>query len=212
MKRVKQKGKQINMPAKLQITTQLTVTPLLDMHNTAFVNHYRDGLWSMLSGDFQGEKPFSDTHLVENLKRDAAQGYFDDQHEDRQWYVGFYFGAVHGCLLSPQTGQLRPDVTSLLTCTHPDAAKGYYVGRRDCFLDPVPDQRITTESELLEELRSIALDLRESSDEDDWYYSIGCVLGNLSAYVFPATSEEYKVWEAEYRRWQEQFEREMAQV
>jgi len=49
-------------------------------------------------------------------------------------------------------------------------------------------------------------------EENSWYYSIGCVLGNLSVQVFPATSEEYQQWEAEYRQWQEQYEQDMAKV
>jgi hypothetical protein len=201
------------MPNTLQITNALTVTPLIDVHNVVFAKHYRDGLCWSLSGDYRGDKPLSDTHLVANLKRDAAKGYFDGQHEDSLLYVGFYFGALHGCLLSPQTGQLRPDVTALFTCSHPDAAKGYYVGRRDCFMGTPPNERIYTDSELLEELCQIAQDLMGYPDEENsWYYSIGCVLGNLSVQVFPATSEEYQQWEAEYRQWQEQYEQDVAKV
>ncbi len=199
------------MSKTLHITNQLSVTPLLDIHHDDFAQHYRDGICWSLSGDYQGDKPFSDTHLVENLKRDAAKGYFDGQHEAHLLYVGFYFGALHGCLLSPQTGQLRTDVTALVTCSHPDAAKGYYVGRRDCFMDTLSHQRIYTDSQLCEELREIAHDLRDyPNEENSWYYSIGCVLGNMSVQVFPATSKEYRQWEAEYRAWQERYEQEMA--
>ncbi|MFL5662810.1 MAG: hypothetical protein ACJ8BW_15880 [Ktedonobacteraceae bacterium] len=97
----------------------------------------------------------------------------------------FYFGALHGCLLSPQTGQLRPDVTALVTCSHPDVAKGYYVGRHGCFMDTPSNQHIYTDGELLEELCQIAQDVIGYPDEENsWYYSIGCVLGNMSAQVF----------------------------
>ncbi len=128
-------------------------------------------------------------------------------------YVGFYFGALHGCLLSPQTGQLRPHVTALVICSHPDATKGYYVGRRECFMDTPSNRRIYTDSELLEELRQIAQDVVGYPDEENsWYYSIGCVLGNMSTQVFPATPEECQQWEAEYRHWQEGFEQELAKA
>ncbi len=201
------------MPNTLRITNKLSVTLLLDIRNDAFVQHYRDGLCWSLSGDYKGDKPLSDTHLVANLKRDAAKGYFDGQHADSLLYVGFYFGALHGCLLSPQTGQLRPDVTALVTCSHPDAAKGYYVGRRDCFMDTPSHQRIYTDSELLKELCQTAQDAMGYPDEENsWYYSIGCVLGNMSSQVFPATSSEYQQWEVEYRTWQEQYEQEMARI
>jgi hypothetical protein len=49
-------------------------------------------------------------------------------------------------------------------------------------------------------------------EENSWYYSIGCVLGNISTQVFPATPEERKQWEAEYRHWQEEFEQELAKA
>ena len=49
-------------------------------------------------------------------------------------------------------------------------------------------------------------------EENSWYYSIGCVLGNLSVQVFPAMPEECQRWEAEYRLWQEQYEQDLAKA
>ncbi len=197
----------------LQIERNLHITPLIDMKNPAFAEHYHDGLCWSLYGDYNGDKPFSDVHLVANLRRDAAKGYFDGQHEDRLLYVGFYFGALHGCLLSPETGVIRSDISALATFAHPDAAKGYYVRRRDCSMGTPPNERIYTESELLEELCQIAQDVMGYPDEENsWYYSIGCVLGNLSVQVFPATPEECQQWEAEYRLWQERYEQDIAKA
>ncbi len=201
------------MSNPLHITDKLSVTPLIDMPNAAFAKHYCDGLQWSLFGDYEGDKPFSDAHLVANLKHDTARGYFDGQHEDGLLYVGFYFGALHGCLLSPETGAVRSCVNALATFTHPDAAKGYYVGRRDCSMGTLPNERIYTDRELLEELRQIAQDVMGYPDEENsWYYSIGCVLGNLSAQMFPATPEEYQQWEAEYRLWQERYEQDIAKA
>ncbi len=108
---------------------------------------------------------------------------------------------------------LISDVTALVTCSHPDAAKGYYVGRRDCFMDTPSNERIYTDSELLEELRQIAQDVMGyPNEENSWYYSVVCLVGNMSAQVFPATPEECQQWETEYRHWQEQYEQEMAQA
>lgn len=182
-----------NTPATpLLIARNLYVTPLIDIENPAFAKHYHNGLCWSLSGDYKGHKPFSDAHLVANLKRDAAKG---------------YFGVLHGCILSPQTGQIRPDVTALVTFTHPDIAHGYYVGRRDCFMGTPPNERVYTDGELLEELRQIALDVMGYPDEENsWYYSIGCVFGNLSMQVFSAMPEEYQQWDAEYRQWRERYE------
>ncbi|MFL5690453.1 MAG: hypothetical protein ACJ795_01500, partial [Ktedonobacteraceae bacterium] len=77
------------MPNTLQITNNLPITPLIDIRNDAIAQHYRGGLCWSLSGDYKGDKPLSDTHLVANLKRDAAKGYFDGQYEDSLLYVGF---------------------------------------------------------------------------------------------------------------------------
>jgi hypothetical protein len=196
----------------LHIINDLHVTPLVDVKSPAFAEHYYDGLRWSLYGDYKGDKPFLDTHLVVNFKQDAAKGYFDGQHENNLLYVGFYLGALHGCLLS-ETGTVRSDVHALATFTHPDAAIGYYVGRRDCFMDTSPNERIYTDGELLEELRQIAQDVMGYPDEENsWYYSIGCVLGNLSVQVFPATPEEHQQWQAEYRRWQEEYEQELAKA
>ena len=197
----------------LQIAHNLHLTPLIDMKNPTFAKHYQDGLYWSLYGDYKGDKPFSDAHLVANLKRVAAKGYFDGQHEDRLLHVGFYLGALHGCLLSPESGAIRSDVRALATFTPPDAAKGYYVGRRDCSMGRPPNERIYRDSELLEELCQIAQDVMGYPDEENsWYYSIGCVLGNLSEQVFPATPEEYQQWEAEYRQWQERYEQDIVKA
>jgi hypothetical protein len=201
-----------HMPATpLQIARNLHVTTLIDIENPTFAKDYHDGLCSSLNGDYKGNKPFSDVNLVANLKRDAAHGYFDGQHEDRLLNVGFYLGSLHGCLLSPRIGQLRPDATALVMFNHPDTARGYRVGRRDCYMDPTPESRIYTDIELIEELCQIALDLASyPHEENSWYYSICCMLGNLSAQVFPATPEEYQQSEAEHRLWQERYEQDMA--
>jgi hypothetical protein len=82
---------------------------------------FRDRLCWPLSVDYRGDRPLLDTHLVANLKRDVAKGYFDGQHEDSLLYVGFYFGTLLGWLRSPQAGQLRFDVTALITCSHPNS-------------------------------------------------------------------------------------------
>jgi hypothetical protein len=108
----------------LRITEKLSVTPLIDLQDAIFAKHYRDGLWWSLYGEYEGDKSFPDRYLVDNLKRDIASGYFDGQHEDLLPYIGFYFGAIHGCILSPETGQLRPDISALATFTHLDAARG----------------------------------------------------------------------------------------
>jgi len=201
------------MPELLRITKKLSVAPLIDIQDAAFAKHYRDGLWWSLYGEYEGDKPFPDRYLVDNLKRDVAHGYFDGQHDNWLPYIGFYFGAVHGCILSPDTGQLCPNVMTLVTFQSKDGARGYNVGRRDHIYNTPPDIHICTDAELIEELRQTALDLIQfPGEEDSWYYIVGCILGNLSVQLFPATSQERQQWEAEFRIWREKCDRDMAKA
>jgi hypothetical protein len=147
-----------------------------------------------------------DTYLIDNLKQTAYKGFFEHQHDERLPWIGFYFGMVHGGILSPDTGALRADVSILANLTHRDSKRGYEVGRRDCSMNCASDQGISTERELLEEVRQIALDAMGYPDElDAWFYSIGCLLGNMSLQVFPATTNEYEQWEAQYRQWEQEY-------
>lgn len=59
-----------------------------------------------------------------NLKRDASKGTFNGRHDDSLYHLGFYFGMLHGSILDPHSGQLRPDVVALVTFTHPNTTCG----------------------------------------------------------------------------------------
>jgi hypothetical protein len=113
-------------------------------------------------------------------------------------YLGFYFGMVHSGILVPHTGQFRPDATAVVTFTHCDTKHGYSVGRRDHFYYAEP--YLVTEGSLIEELCESAQDFMSYPDEpDSRYYSIGCLLGSISVSLFPATSQEWRTWEAQHR-------------
>lgn len=49
---------------------------------------------------------------VDNLKRDTSKGAFEGQHDGSLHHHGFYFGMLHGSILDPSSGQLRPDVAA----------------------------------------------------------------------------------------------------
>jgi hypothetical protein len=105
---------------------------------------------------------------VDNLKRDARHGLLSGQDDDGiPHLLGFYFGMLHGSILSPRSGQLHPDVTELVTSTHPDSRRSYAVGQRDSFQYSLPEQRIKTDVQLCQELGETALDLAESSSEPE---------------------------------------------
>ncbi len=106
---------------------------------------------------------------------------------------------LHGSILDPHSGQLRPDVAALVTFTHPNTTCGYSVARRDHFYY-ADETHVQTDSALIKELSDIARDLMSYPDEpDSWYYAIGCLLGGLSIPLFPDTDQEWQQWEAEHR-------------
>ena len=70
-----------------------------------------------------------------------------------------------------------------------NAARGYHVGREYYFIDAQPDERTLTDAGLLERLQELQRDSTAFHDEEaTWYYAIGCILGELSRQLFPATS------------------------
>ncbi len=116
--------------------------------------------------------------------------------------IGFHFGRLHGAILSPKTGKLRLDVTALVHFQNENAAHGYEVGREYYFLEAQPDERTCTDASLLKRLQELHHESVAFHDgEDTWYYAIGCILGELSGQLFPATSQEYAQWEANNRKW-----------
>jgi hypothetical protein len=71
------------------------------------------------------------------------------------------------------------------------------------FIDAQPDERTFTDAGLLERLQVQELQCDSVAfhdEEDTWYYAIGCILGELSGQLFPATSQEFAQWEAEYEQ------------
>jgi len=201
------------MPATLHVTKKLTVTPLVDIQHPRFAGTYSKGLWWAMYGDNEREQPLPDSYLFDTLTRDASKGFFDGQHNDLLDHCGFYFGMVHGAILDPQSGRLSPSVNTLATLSHPESVHGYSVARRMCFYDHEPASRIDTDSELLDLLCGIAEDAQKFPHDtaDNWYYSIGCILGTLSVSLFPATRQEWEQWEAEHRTFLAKMKREAAQ-
>jgi len=189
------------MLTALQITSRLHVTSLLDIHYPTFEKLYRDGIrWSLFKEHNDGS--VTDHYVIENLRALLAEAYVDEQHGSWLQLIGFHIGRLHGAILSPQTGQLRPGVTALVRFQNEDAARGYRVGREWYFIDAQPDKRTCTDAKLMErfqELQRESVTFRDG--EATWYYAIGCILGELSGQLFPATSQEYTQWEAERQMW-----------
>ncbi len=195
------------MPTMLHITSRLQITPLLDIHHPPFEKLYRDGVyWSLFK--VRQNSPITDRYLFENLVVTLTETDVDGQQAYWLPLIGFHFGRLHGTILSPQTGNLRPDVTALASFQNKEAARGYNVGREYYFIDAQLEERICTDALLLERLQEFDYaSVKFQEEEDTWYYTVGCILGELSGQLFPATSEEYARWETDRRFWQAQAER-----
>jgi hypothetical protein len=194
------------MPTTLQVTSRLQITPLLDIHHPPFAKLYRDGVYWSLFKERQNS-PITDRSLFENLVVTLTETDLDGQQAYWLPMIGFHFGRLHGAILSAQTGYPRPDVTTLASFQNQEAARGYTVGREYYFIDAQPDERICTDALLLERLQEFDYaSVTFQEEEDTWYYTVGCILGELSGQLFPATSEEYARWEADRRFWQAQVE------
>jgi hypothetical protein len=187
------------MLTALQITRRLSITPLLEIHHPAFEKLYREGVyWSLFKE--RCDSPLPDCYMLENVRASLIGANVDDQH-----MIGFYFGRLHGAVLSAQTGEPRPDMTALASFQNDNAARGYNVGREYYFIDAQPDERMYTDGKLIERLQELERESSEFHEEEStWYYALGCILGELSGQLFPATAEESARWEADRQYWQTQ--------
>jgi hypothetical protein len=184
------------MPTSLRITSRLQITPLLDIHHPPFEKLYRDGVYWSLFKD-RCTKPLSDRYMLENIRTTLNETDVDGQHAYWLPTIGFHFGRLHGAVLSAQTGQPRPDVTALACFVNKNAAHGYAIGRRWYFVDAMPDEERTySDAQLLARLQELERESVEFSDtEGTYYYTLGCILGELSGQVFPMTDRDTALWE-----------------
>ncbi len=198
------------MPTTLHIASRLHVTPLLSIHHPLFEKLYENGLyWSLFRE--RHTRPMTDRYMLKNVRESLNNTDVDGQQGFWLPLIGFHFGRLHGAILSAQTGQPCPDVTALARFENDYARRGYDVGREWYFVESLleqPDARTSTDSSLLERLQEIE---RESvyfhDTEDTWYYALGCILGELSGQLFPATAEECARWETDRRFWNAEAER-----
>jgi hypothetical protein len=179
-----------------------SVTPLIDIHSGAFAEQYEHGVWWRMHGDEQGTGPLPVSYFVINLRQYEERRYFQQHDQSALSHLGFFIGMYHGGILSPQTGQLRPDVTTLAILDHPEAKRGYAAGRTCYFHEPDAGYRYS-ESEFIEHLESLVINNPYTRKDNalTWYHTLGCLLGELSGQVFPETPKERAAWEAECRYW-----------
>jgi hypothetical protein len=178
-----------------------TNVPLIDIQSVEFAKQYENGVWWSMYGDEQGNGPVAASYLVTNLKYYAERDYFGTNDPYCLHHLGFFLGMYHGGILSPQTGQLRLDVTTLAHLDHRDAKRGYRAGRKFYFVDAEPHERRMTERSLIERLRESISDMASWHDADGtWFFSVGCLLGELSGQLFPITLAEQRVYLPQHQR------------
>ncbi len=183
-------------------TRKHSLLPLLDIQSTGFAEQYERGVWWSMHGEGQGTGPFSICSLKATLETYCAHRSCEQQDPSWRYHIGFHIGMYHGGVLSAHTGQLRPGVSALIAFDHPETIRGYRVGREAFFHEVEPRYRYT-ERTLIEHLHELVMDApcwKES--EGTWNYTLGCLLGELSGFLFPETHEEEQAWQEVCRRWE----------
>ncbi len=182
-------------------TKQQQVIPLIDFDTSNFAEHYQQGLRQFLLEQHEHAGPLSDEDVVATFKNFTYTGLFDGQREQSlRQAVGTYLGTIHAGILSVLTGQLRPDVTTLIAIRNQNATRGYRAGREWFFVDAESHERRYTESRLIERLRESVLEMVRWQDSDPtWFFSIGCLLGELSGQLFPMNDQEQKEYIPQYQ-------------
>lgn len=188
------------MPTPLHVTSTLHITPLVDIRSASFATSYSQGVYWCLYGEYANDAPLLDHYIVTNLNAYITKGYFDGKHEHCLPFIGFWLGMIHGGVLMPD-GQLRSDVSTLVTCQYQDFVRGYSVGREWYFYDASPRERWQIDTDLIERFRELASEYRSFRNyEHVLHYTLGCTLGELSGHLFPETAQETQVWEAERQK------------
>lgn len=182
------------MPIKID-STDAVVTPLFDMQHKETLHCYRKGMHRQIESE-QGLYPVRE--LVYFLQRASRTRFFERKPAaDIFRAVGYRFGYVHGGILTPEK-TLRPDVFVLVSFDdNQDALAGYRAGREWFFYEANADERTMTDEQVIERLRELTKDAPNWHDpEGVWFFSVGCLLGDLSGHLFPLTEQEQQQWEA----------------
>jgi len=112
------------MPTCITVRRNFVVPSLLEITDPEFVHQYGMGVWWAMYGDYQGNGPYDDRYLIENVSRNIQAGRYDNPASTWFTAAGFYFGMIHGGWL------VRPSDT-LVVLTDPDFTEGYQQGRQE---------------------------------------------------------------------------------
>jgi hypothetical protein len=180
----------------LRITATLQITPLIDIQHEDVAQSYREGVSKSIR---YYDEPVPTSYLLTCLQRAIALRVFDgrDQEAARD-FVGFHLGNLHGGVLTAH-GILRPNVTTLATLDSKNAQRGYHAGRHWFFEEIEPYERRWTDDLIVERFAELAREAPawNRDPEGVWQFALGCLIGELSGYLFPVTSKERTLWDRE---------------
>jgi hypothetical protein len=192
------------MPAPIKAnSTDVVITPLFDMQHKETLHSYRKGIRYQIQNE-SGPRSIGD--LVCFLQGAGLTNLFERREPaDLYQLVGYQFGFIHGGLLTSMR-TLRADVTALVTFDdNQDAMRGYKAGRQYFFYEATPDERTLTDDQLIERFQELTREAPAWHDPDGvWFFTVGCLLGELSGHLFPQTEQERQQWQAEVEAFRQQ--------
>jgi hypothetical protein len=186
-----------SMAMTLQITEQFSVTLFLNIQDATFAKHYGYGVRWSLFGERECSGLLDDSYLVQNFMQNVIAGWFDGHHEQLVFQsIGFCPGMIHGGILLPD-GTRRPEITTPVHIQNQDFARGYRIERDWFFNEAEPHERMKTDRDFIERLQAFVDDQRtlkpeyfQTGETDLTFWYMGCLLGELSGYIFPQKEEE----------------------
>lgn len=178
-------------------TTPYRIVPLIDLESTTFATQYQQGLHWLLFARQEHVGPLSDEDVVKTIQSYSRAGLFDQEYDlALRQALGFYLGTIHAGVLYSITGQLHPEISTLVSLHTQDGACGYHAGREWFFVDADLEERRYTESRFIERLRESVLEMLSwNNDETVWCFAIGSLLGELSGQLFALTAQERLAWQ-----------------
>ncbi len=181
---------------------RLHIAPLMRMQHAVFREQHEQGLaYVLFEEQEEAPAPLHDLYLLDmfTLARNILH-LFDGRHQQQLYaHFGLTLGEIHGSVLSPSSGTIRPEVTTLVTLEDEEVIRGYRAGREFYFTEADCEQEwCWTEERLLERLEELAQEYETYQDASRTVrFAIGGILGELSGPLFPWTAEEQRAVEAE---------------
>jgi hypothetical protein len=158
----------------ISVTRRFSVEPLLDINDPEFAHWYGHGVWWAIYGDYQGNGPYDDRYLIDNITHNLSVGRYDNPASTWFTAAGFYFGMIHGGMLDPATRQLR-ERNTLVVLTDPDFARVYNQRHQD--------GQLLTDSIFAQFIHQWALN---RITDQALAYELGLLTGALAQMLIPA--------------------------